>query len=173
MIYSEPLINQISRFLSGIGFGFAVFALYMTIVFIRMIFGSGKIAFLIQDLVFGFLFTVSSFFFMIIHNNGEVRWNLVLAQLIGAAVLYFTIGKHLLKVLQKAADIIRKALKVLTTPLQLYLKAFCDCGLWIKNRIKKILFSASAKKSKEHNEKSTKNKGKKSKKPLKNQNKSV
>lgn len=136
MIYSEPLINQISRFISSIGFGFVICFLYLAVVFFRMTVSEKKWAIIAQDIVYGLITTVISFFFMVIYNNGETRWNLVFGEFLGAGVLYFTVGRYLLKFMGKGAVAIRKILSLLTLPLRLYFKAFPRFFLYVFGRIK-------------------------------------
>ncbi|MBQ8503646.1 MAG: spore cortex biosynthesis protein YabQ [Clostridia bacterium] len=151
MIYSEPLFNQVSRFITSIGFGFVICILYLAVVFMRMLVSDRKWAIIAQDIIFGITATVMSFFFMVLYNNGEVRWNLVFGEFIGAGVLYFTVGRYALSFLKKAAGIIRKITGLVLMPVVLYLKAFPS------------FFSGIIRSCKQKNEKRVKKKNKKRK----------
>lgn len=136
MIYSEPLFNQISRFVTSIGFGFIICILYLALVFLRTVISDRKWAIVTQDIVFGIITTVVSFFFMVIHNNGEVRWNLVLGEFLGAGVLYFTVGKYVMKFLEKFAKAIRRIASIILLPITLYIRAFPKVFMKVFNKIK-------------------------------------
>ncbi len=124
MTYTEPLFNQISRFVTSIGFGFLLCILYIAVVFLRMCISEKRWAIIVQDLFFSFLTTVISFFFMVLYNNGEVRLNLVTGQLVGGLVLYFTVGKYVLTFLEKCAIAIRRLIALMLKPVTLYIRAF-------------------------------------------------
>ncbi len=124
MIYSEPLFNQISRFVSSIGFGFVICVLYVVLVVLRSVISDKRWAIITQDIVFGVLTTVLSFFFMVLYNNGEVRWNLVFGEVLGGGVLYYTCGRHILNFMKKPAKLLRHLVSLSLTPLKLYLNAF-------------------------------------------------
>ncbi len=123
MIYSEPLYNQISRFISSIGMGFLLCVLYIIVkVFFRVI-GKGKVTVMVSDGVFCLITAFVSFFYMIMENNGNVRFNLVTGQLIGGLLLYFTVGRFIEKLLYMVADMINGLLRGITYPLKLLIKS--------------------------------------------------
>lgn len=124
MIYSEPLFNQISRFVSSIGFGFILCIVYLAVTFLRLCISDKKWAVITGDLLFGITGTVLSFFFMVIHNNGQVRLNLVVGQALGGVVLYAGFGRYFVKLLKKPALLIRKGCHLITMPIKLYILAF-------------------------------------------------
>ncbi len=175
MTYSEPLFNQISRFVTSIGFGFFLCILYVAVVFLRMCISEKRWAIILQDLIFSFLATIISFFFMVLYNNGEVRLNLVTGQLIGGLVLYFTVGKYILLLLEKCAFVVRKILAMLLLPLKLYLKAFPSFfkSIIIKIRVKKPKAKGKPGKKEKSGRKTDVKRKNIPKTPLKNQNKSV
>ena len=123
MIYSEPLYNQISRFLNSVGMGFLLCVLYVIIKALFRVSGKGKITVMVSDGVFCLITAFVSFFYMIIENNGTVRFNLVVGQLIGGLLLYFTFGRLILKALYLVADLINGLLRGITYPVRLLVKA--------------------------------------------------
>ncbi len=185
MTYTEPLFNQVIRFVTSVGFGFIICILYFALFFIRKAISDKRWTVITQDVVFGVLATVMSFFYMIIYNNGEVRLNLLIGEITGAVVLYCTAGKYINIFLIKAASIIRRTFVVAFLPLKLYFKAFSSFYKKTINGIKgcKKLKQESSDGDtiKKDKKKTGKNKIKKiSEKrknnnlnPLKNQNKSV
>ncbi len=184
MTYSEPLFNQISRFATSVGFGFVICILYYTVLFIRKIFSEKRCAVLIQDIFFGITATIMSFFYMIIYNNGEVRLNLLIGEITGAAVLYCISGKYIVPLIEKTALIIRKLVITVTLPARLYIKALSKLyklpAKYIKenkNKKKNNNTSQDGEAVKKGSKNKLKKKSEKRKnntlKPLKNQNKSV
>ena len=135
MNYSEPLSNQLSVFLSGVGFGFILCALYVAVKLLSRVFGKGKTAVMISDAVFVLSATVISFFFMIMINNGEVRFNLIIAQATGGIVIYFTVGRYILRLLYPLCDLIHSVMSKLLYPVRVYLKSFFNAGQLIYFKI--------------------------------------
>ena len=155
MSYTEPLLNQVSRFLMSMGFGFILCVLYLAFSFLRMIMGEKKWMYIFSDMLFGITATVLSFFFMIIYNNGQVRFNLVLGQMIGGIVLYFTMGRYLTKTIEAVSLTVRKAVRVFLMPAVLYLRSFPSffIRLYNKLKIKKQKKLSAEKESKKASEK--------------------
>ena len=119
MIYSEPLFNQISRFLDSVGMGFILCGLYIAVKVLFRIFGKGKITVAVSDGVFCVLTAFVSFFYMLLENSGTVRFNLVVGQLIGGLSLYFTVGRFILRLLYLIADGINALIRGVTYPIRL------------------------------------------------------
>lgn len=94
MSYSEPLINQIYRFLLAAGFGVLMALVYELLSVLRILMGDGKKIKFILDVFFCVLFTVLSFFFMLIYNEGEARMNLVVAELTGLLCFNAAFGRY-------------------------------------------------------------------------------
>ena len=132
MNYSEPLINQLSSFLSSVGFGFVICLLYMTVKAVFRLIGNKKRSVMAGDAVFSFIAANVSFFFMMINNDGLVRLNLIIGQGIGAAVMYFSFGRFVMKYIYGLCDVIRGIIANLLYPVRVYIRAFY-------NTAKKIL----------------------------------
>lgn len=128
----------------SMGFGFILCILYIIFSFFRMILGEKRWAYILTDILFGIIATVLSFFFMLIYNNGQVRFNLVIGQLTGGIVLYFTVGRYLLKPLGLLSLTVRKASGIIFLPLLLYLKSFPSFFKRIFNRMKEKKHTGSA-----------------------------
>lgn len=93
MNYSEPLINQIYRFVLSLGFGVIMSVFYELISCIFLMISNGKKSIFIRDVLFSVIFTVMSFFFMLVYNEGEIRFNLIFGQLLGLTAFHITFGK--------------------------------------------------------------------------------
>lgn len=118
MIYSEPLINQISRFLDSVGMGFILCGLYVAVKVLFRLFGKGKITVAVSDGVFCVLTAFVSFFYMILENSGTVRFNLVVGQLIGGLLLYFTVGRFIERLLYLIADGVNALVRAVIYPIK-------------------------------------------------------
>ncbi len=110
MNYSEPLVNQIYRFVLSLGFGVIMSIFYELISCVFLIFSNGKKSIFIRDLLFSVVFTVTSFFFMLVYNEGEIRFNLIFGQLLGLAAFHVTFGKMIQTPFLKFAE--RSFLKI-------------------------------------------------------------
>ena len=95
MSYSEPLINQVYRFFLAVGFGVLMGVFYEAVNLLKTLPFLGRKTSLAFDFIFSVIYTVLSFFFMLVYNEGESRANLVLAQLAGVYVFHITFGKKL------------------------------------------------------------------------------
>ncbi len=146
MTYSEPLINQISCFLTSVGFGFVMCLLYMSVRLLFRVISKKPWAVMTGDGAFVILASFISFFFMIISNNGLVRLNLIIGQALGGAVMYFAVGRFLMKYLFIICDALHSVIFNILYPVRVYIKAFC-------NVIKKLL-KLSVKILSKNNEKS-------------------
>ncbi len=155
MTYTEPLINQISRFFTSIGFGFILCVLYIAVKALFRVFGKGKASVMASDGVFVVLVSIMSFFFMITANNGQVRLNLVMGQLIGGLVLYFSLGRYVLKLLYIISDVVNSVIKKLLYPVRVYFKAFGNGFKVLFNKLKGLR-KIKKEKSKSENKKKIK-----------------
>ncbi len=97
MNYSEPLINQITVFCRAAGCGILLGILYDGVSLIRMTVGEKKGIYVFFDTVYFLLASVVSFFFMVLYNSGQVRLNLMLAELVGGAAFHFSLGRYVLE----------------------------------------------------------------------------
>ncbi len=117
MNYSEPLINQVTVFFKAVGCGVILGILYDVISFIRMIFGERKSVYVFFDTTFFLVSAVISFFFMVLYNSGQVRFNLMLAELFGGMAFHFSFGRYIVKNLSAHIGRVRKIISFLTRPL--------------------------------------------------------
>lgn len=107
MTYSEPLSNQLYRFILALGFGIILGIIYEIIVLIRTLVSERKGAIIAQDIVFSIIFSVMSFFFMLIYNEGEIRLNLIFAQLLGIVTFHITVAGRITKSVEKIRNKLR------------------------------------------------------------------
>jgi len=148
MIYSEPLYNQISRFLDSVGMGFILCGLYIAVKVLFRAFGKGRITAMVSDGIFCLITAFVSFFYMLIENNGTVRLNLAVGQLVGGLLLYFTVGRFLLKVLYIPGDILNGLLRCITYPFRSIVKAIYGSVSGLFRRLRRRIINRKGPKSK-------------------------
>ncbi|MDR3552244.1 MAG: spore cortex biosynthesis protein YabQ [Clostridia bacterium] len=84
-------------FLAACGFGMALGAVYDLFRIFRIAVPCGKAVVFIQDVLFWMICAVSSFLFLLYMNTGEIRLFIILGELIGATLYYFTLGVLVMK----------------------------------------------------------------------------
>lgn len=92
MSYTEPLSNQIYRFILAVGFGIILGIIYEVIVLLRTIISRKKAAVITQDIIFSIIASILSFFFMLVYNEGVVRLNLIFAEGVGLYAFHLAFG---------------------------------------------------------------------------------
>lgn len=110
MNYSLPLSQQIVVFVKAAGSGIVIGIIYDLIYTLRVLISEKRKWIVFQDVLFGVIATMVSFFFMVIFNSGIVRFNLVAAQAVGAAAFHFTVGRTLSETAISIGDTIKKLL---------------------------------------------------------------
>ena len=85
--------------------GFCLGALYDVFRILRLSFPHNKILVFLEDVLYFFLITVISFSFILLQNNGTLRAFLLLGELMGAILYFFTLSI----LIMKAANAIIKA----------------------------------------------------------------
>ncbi len=116
MNYSEPLYQQIFVFLKAIASGIIIGLFYDVLETIQKVISDKKSVVITKDLIFCFISSVFSFFFMVLYNNGRARLNLLLAQLLGAFVFHLCFGKYLTKPIMKMGLWLKKIVFILFSP---------------------------------------------------------
>ncbi len=119
MNYSEPLVNQLTVFCRAIGVGVLLGIIYDGFSAVRMLFGERKSVYVFFDTAYFLVASLVSFFFMVLYNSGQVRINLMLAELFGGTAFHFSFGKYILGNYLKHLNRIRKILSYI-------LKPFCN-----------------------------------------------
>lgn len=118
MRYSGPLSDQIVVFIRCIGLGVLLGLLYEAFSVLRCLLSDKTRAYVICDIAFSLIATVISFFFMILYNDGRVRLNLVVAQLLGGVAFHFSLGRYITQPISVAATKIRHILSVALRPMK-------------------------------------------------------
>lgn len=167
MNYSEPLISQAVIFLRAIGCGILLGAFYDAAMLLRMLFGEKKAVYVFFDIAYFTAASVVSFFFMVLYNSGQIRLNLMLAELFGGTAFHLSLGKYVLRRCYVYIRLIRKIQAFILKPFR---KAAEKLKSFSKKIFTEIRKNAARKENKEKNRKKVCNIGKIL---LKNKNKSV
>lgn len=122
MSYSQPLSSQVVIFIYSVGFGVLLGLVYEVFTVLRMLLSDKKWAYVLCDAAFSLIGSILSFFFMVLFNNGIVRLNLVLAQLVGGLCFHFSVGKYLIKPLLFISEKLRKLIYLLLFPVRFIFK---------------------------------------------------
>lgn len=122
MSYSQPLSSQVIIFIRTIGLGVLLGLLYEFFAALRMLLSDKKWAYILCDTAFSLIGSIASFFFMVLFNDGIVRFNLVMAELLGALCFHFSAGKYLIKPLLFISKKLRQLLRFMTLPIRVIIK---------------------------------------------------
>ena len=138
MRYTEPLSNQVLMFISSIGPGVIIGLLYDLIFSFFSKLGKNTATTIVGDVLFSLIATMISFFYMVVYNNGTVRLNIIVAQIIGAVAFHITMGKYVAKIVGFAAMLIGKVIAILSSPLTFVLRKIRQVSSNININIKKL-----------------------------------
>lgn len=118
MSYSQPLSSQVIIFIYSVGFGVLLGLTYEVFTVLRMLLSDKKWAYILCDTAFTLIGSTLSFFFMVLFNNGIVRLNLILAQLVGALCFHFSVGRYIIKPLLFISEKLRKLISLILFPIR-------------------------------------------------------
>lgn len=91
------LTQQIQVFFGAILLGACFGVLYDLFRIIRLVFLKSFTAVFFEDVLFWIAVTIVTFFFTILFNNGELRLSLVILEVVGFLIYYFTLGRLVFK----------------------------------------------------------------------------
>ncbi len=118
MNYSDPLISQVIVFFRSVGAGIILGFIYDALCFFRIIIGERKSVYVTFDIIFSITASVISFFFMVLYNTGQVRFNLMLGELSGGLAFHFSMGRYFLSASGKYIAKIRRGVAMIFSPLK-------------------------------------------------------
>ena len=131
-IYSLSLAQQTKSFLLSLGFGFIMGIFYDLLRILRVSISKNKKVILAFDLIYCVLLGFSSYLFFLVVNEGDIRTFLVLGEIAGFSVYYFSLGVFVFAASEKIIDVIKRiALKI----LKIIFFPFC----WIFKKVKILL----------------------------------
>ena len=96
----------------GLGLVYEVFRL------LRLAFFSQKTVVFVQDVLFSLTALVSTFVFVVAVNGGQLRFFLLIGELCGFMVYYFTLGTLIFHLSSLIIGTVRKMLSFLLSPLK-------------------------------------------------------
>ena len=136
MRYTQPLSDQVLMFVSSIGPGVVIGFIYDVIFSFFRTFGSSRWITIAADLLFSVSATLLSFFYMVIYNDGTVRLNIIIAQLIGAVTFHYALGRYMSKPIELFAVLLTKLFSKVFYPIVYILKKSAGYATKMLNNIK-------------------------------------
>ncbi len=100
--------QQTLIFLQSCLLGFFLGILYDFFRILRMAIKSNGIIVFIEDFLFFILAAIITFSFMISNTHGQMRIFVIIGELLGAIIYYFTLGKLVIKIADKILTFIKK-----------------------------------------------------------------
>ncbi len=145
-MYSVPQNEQLAIFALSLGLGFLLGVLYDIMRTLRLSVTRSKIVLIICDILYFILFGIISFLFILALNKGEIRFYIIIGEIIGAFFYYISLGIAVIKITDKGIYLLRKfyklVFKVVSAPFRLLKKIFS--AIFEKTQ---ILFKKTEKKS--------------------------
>lgn len=125
MEYIISLSTQAKGFLFSLGFGLIMGIVYDVIRIIRLSFTKSKAALIVADFLYVILCSLASFLFMLTVTDGQIRSFIIIGELTGFFIYYFTFGFLAVKITSEAIDKIKvKAKSFLLLVLKPFRKIF-------------------------------------------------
>ena len=100
-MYTVAPREQTLIFLASLGVGFILGIVYDLLRTLRLSITKSKPAIIVFDLLYFFVVAFVSFVFILAANKGEVRSYIIIGELIGALVYYFSLGITVIKITSK------------------------------------------------------------------------
>lgn len=120
MTYGFSLARQTQSFLVAFGFGFILGVIYDLFFIVRLMISKSKAAVIISDALYVLVAAVMSFSMFLIVTDGLVRAYIVLGELLGFFVYYFTAGVFVNRVSGKIISAVKRFFafffKIISTP---------------------------------------------------------
>ena len=127
-MYSVPQSEQLTIFISSLGFGFLLGIFYDILRALRLSITKSGFAVIFFDIFYFIFFGFSTFLFTLALNKGEVRFYIIAGELIGALFYYFSLGVAVIKITDHFITLLRKfysfVFKIISAPFRLVKKGF-------------------------------------------------
>ena len=160
MTYGLSLTRQVQNFLISFGFGFLLGIVYDLFFVVRNLISKKKAVAIICDTLFILLASLLSFLLLLVITDGQIRGYILLGELLGFLIYYFSLGVFVVKLLEEAVSIIKKILlffkrifiaifKVISYPFRVVFSFFSNIFRRIHEKTR-IFLKKTAKKSKYH-----------------------
>lgn len=112
-----PILAQATSFLYAMVLGAVLSVVYDVFRVIRVAFGGKKMAVFVEDLIFSLVALVITFVFVIAFNNGELRFFVLVGELLGFVVCHYTIGRIIVGFSRAIINGVRWFLELIFTPI--------------------------------------------------------
>ena len=140
-MYSVPHSEQLSIFLSSLGVGFILGVLYDILRGIRLSVSKSKVLVVVFDLIYFLLLAFITFIFILAANKGEIRFYIILGEIIGLVFYYVSFGIAAIKITDKIIGLLRRfysfSFRVLSAPFRLMERLFLSLKEKIKKKFRK------------------------------------
>lgn len=111
------IARQTEIFLYSCVIGFALGVLYDVFRILRLAIPSPRAVILVQDILFFSFCALLTFFFMLSTNEGQVRFFILIGELLGAIVQHLTLGVLTMRVSKAIITLVKKILHFLFSVL--------------------------------------------------------
>lgn len=140
-MYSVAHSQQLSIFIGALGLGFLLGILYDVLRAIRLTFTSSKVFNIFFDLLYFFIFGISTFMFILALNKGEVRLYIIAGEIIGAAFYYISFGIAAIKITNRFSKTVKRlfhfVIKIIFSPFRFIYRIFSRLSEKITKHLKK------------------------------------
>ena len=137
MEYIISLSSQAKAFLLSVGFGALLGILYDIIGIIRLTFTKSVTALYVSDVLFVVLSAFASFLFTLAVTDGEARLFILLGEVTGFFIYYFTFGVIAVHYTEAAADRIKeffiKVFRIIFAPFRRLFRFLRLFRRWLKH----------------------------------------
>lgn len=127
-MYTFEQSEQIRFLMLSVGVGFALGIFYDILRTVRLALTKGRVAVFIFDVLYFLIFGLATFLFILALNKGEVRLYMIIGEISGCLIYYFSLGLVAIKITDITVKTFRKffsmVFKVLFAPVRLILKLF-------------------------------------------------
>lgn len=118
MDYIQGLSAQTEIFLLSLGFGFLLGVLYDIFRTLRLIISSSAGFTVFADIMYFLLCTFLVFCFNLVVDNGKIRLYVLLGDLLGWLIYYFSLGEISLKISNSIILLVKSFFRAVSAPLR-------------------------------------------------------
>jgi spore cortex biosynthesis protein YabQ len=102
------LTGQSGLLITAALLGFVLGAVYDIFRVLRVVALRGHIAAFLLDIIYWLICASATFIFILLQNDGKLRALLLIAEVLGASLYYFTIGAIVIKRVEAATETVRR-----------------------------------------------------------------
>lgn len=136
MTYGFAISQQFELLLNSLGFGFIVGLFYRFVMTVREQVSSRKPAVILFDILFSVITTVTTYCFLLIYADGQIRLIALLAESAGYAFYMMTVDSFVKKLLCPPVRVIVKAIRLIFRPFSVLISSAAKLIKSVVNRIR-------------------------------------